>query len=175
MWLCLFLLSPAQAAPEPCAPAAVEASAAHADIQALMTRFAQAIEHKDKAGFMALFLPAAPTWRSVLSDDTLARARKRRPEIAKVPDDPGYTPQKMMDDILASPAISSEHFEHVQIHSDGDVAVVWFDYRFCIGDRVGNYGNESWQLLRSADGWRIASVVWSIRLPDAGADGTICR
>jgi len=163
------------AAAEPTQAEANPEATARADIQTLMARFAEAIKAKDKAGFTALFLPGAPTWRSVMSDDTLVRARKRRSDIAKAPEDPGYTPQKMMDNIIASSAISSEHFEHVQILTDGDLATVWFDYRFCIGERVTNYGHESWQLLRADDGWRIASVVWSIRLPDADGNGTICR
>jgi hypothetical protein len=55
----------------------------------------------------------------------------------------------------------------VEIRTDGTVASAYFDFRFLIEGKVQNTGAESWQLVRSADGWRIASVIYSSSPPSA--------
>ncbi len=47
----------------------------------------------------------------------------------------------------------------VHIQTDGTIASVYFDFRFLIDGKVQNTGSESWQLVKFADGWRIASII----------------
>jgi hypothetical protein len=40
-----------------------------------------------------------------------------------------------------------------------------FDYEFVEDNRTGNYGVETWQMMKNADGqWKIASVFWSTHI-----------
>ena len=57
-----------------------------------------------------------------------------------------------------------EAISNLRIDSDGDVGQVWFDYNFVRGGYRENWGKESWQMVRTNDGWRIAGVVWSQEL-----------
>ena len=46
--------------------------------------------------------------------------------------------------------------EHV--HIDAGLATVWADYWFFVGDRLSHCGVDSFQLYKSADGWKLASI-----------------
>ncbi|GGC66187.1 nuclear transport factor 2 family protein [Undibacterium terreum] len=55
-----------------------------------------------------------------------------------------------------------EKFYNIKITQDGHVGWVMFDFEFLSNKKVENYGVETWQLLKAADGkWKIFSVVWS--------------
>lgn len=71
------------------------------------------------------------------------------------------SPRKFINMIAADKAKIDETISNVRIDSDGDVAQVWFDYSFLNGDYKENWGKESWQMVRTEDGWKIAAVVWS--------------
>ena len=53
----------------------------------------------------------------------------------------------------------------MQIDTDGEVASVSFDYVYLSNDKISNSGREKWLLVRTEDGWKIISVVYTIRLP----------
>jgi hypothetical protein len=59
------------------------------------------------------------------------------------------------------PAPVEETFSSVRIELDAEIAQVWFDYTFMEGSYRSNWGKESWHLVRTESGWKIASVVWS--------------
>lgn len=52
--------------------------------------------------------------------------------------------------------------EHPRIDTDGEVARVWFDYSFMVGNYKQDSGKDAWHLLRTDAGRKIASVVWSM-------------
>lgn len=55
-----------------------------------------------------------------------------------------------------------EKFYNLKITQDGHVAWVMFDFEFVEDNKIENYGVETWQMLKNADGkWKILSVVWS--------------
>jgi len=160
----------------PCAMAAAAADASP-DTQAIaqvVQAFGQAIRARDAAGFRALFLPDAVTWRQVYADDSLRRLRQRR-TLEKVPPLDGDSPGAMIDGIVRAGAAVDEPVAGLRILSDGDVATVFFRYSYCVDGAPTNYGSESWQLLRTEAGWRIASVVWSVRLPPVPGTAPACR
>ena len=45
--------------------------------------------------------------------------------------------------------------------SDGAVASVYFHFDFVIDGKVENRGDETWQLVKTADGWRIVAISYS--------------
>ncbi|MEL6712201.1 MAG: hypothetical protein AAFP86_00415 [Planctomycetota bacterium] len=44
---------------------------------------------------------------------------------------------------------------------DGDIAVVWTPYDFWVGDERRHGGIDIFNLLRTDDGWKVASVTWT--------------
>jgi hypothetical protein len=51
--------------------------------------------------------------------------------------------------------------KNIQIMSDGAVASVYFHFDFIIDGKVENRGDETWQLVKTVDGWRIIAIAYS--------------
>lgn len=142
-----------------------EASPAETPVQqveAVIEAFRTAIIDKDKARFTRLFLPGNVAWQDVTGDANLQRIREKRPEASKVRVDPKDNYLSFIDGIVSDKDRSEEKFRNVKIDTDGDVASVYFDYSFHSNDRETNHGKEAWHLVRTDDGWKIVSVIWSM-------------
>lgn len=131
-------------------------------IEAVIKAFGKAMVDRDRDGFLRLFLREDITWVGSYTDGSVARYRAS----LKDPKEPspkisGGTPRKFIDKIISAPEARTETFENVRIDTDGEMAQVLFDYSFMIGDYRNNWGKESWQLVRTENGWKIAAVVWS--------------
>lgn len=61
----------------------------------------------------------------------------------------GSPHQAMWDERIANP----------KVHVDGDLAMVWVDYTFYLGDRKSHCGVDVFQLVKGADGWKIVTLV----------------
>ena len=143
-------------------PSANDSDAIHRVIESFRT----AIIARDKPRFLALFHHGPLVWQSVLSDATLARNREKRPDAIKARVDPGSTPQSFIDLIASEEKRNEEKFWNIQIHTDGDIAAVTFDYAYFYDNAETNHGKESWLMVRTESGWKITSVVYSVNLPD---------
>ncbi|HEY0488206.1 MAG TPA: nuclear transport factor 2 family protein [Telluria sp.] len=134
-----------------------------AQIEKVVENFRTAIVNKDEDGFLKLFLKEDITWTGVMTDASIARLYANRPNPAMKPPRKtmNMSPRKFINMIAADKAEIDETISNVRIDSDGDVAQVWFDYSFLNGDYKENWGKESWQMVRTEDGWKIAAVVWS--------------
>ncbi len=155
-----------------CTPAFAQAATDAADPQAAAKReiggvieaFRTAIIDKDKPKFLALFPASGPVaWQSVVGDDNLRQLRLKRPEAGKANYNPKYSHLSFIDGIVSEPERNEEVFDDIRIDTDGDIATVAFDYRFLQDGRETNRGREAWNLVRTDAGWKIVSVVWSMR------------
>jgi len=54
---------------------------------------------------------------------------------------------------------------NLSIDTDGEIASVSFDYSYLTNTKMINWGKEQWQLVRTESGWKIFSVVYTIRNP----------
>ena len=135
------------------------------EIAQLVERFQKAIIAKDIAGFMQLFLREDITWNVVYTDDSVKRynANLNDPAIPRATKIQGGSPRRFIESIARSRQARSEAISNVRIDTDGEVAQVWFDFAFIVGDYKSAWGKESWQLVRTGDGWKIAAVVWSAK------------
>ena len=151
--------------------AQTEAKAAETtqEIEAVVEAFRTAIIDKDKERFVKLFLHENITWQSVKGDETLAFVRQKTPDAAKVAVNPQKTYLSFIDGIVAAKEKQEEKFWNIKIDTDGDVASVFFDYSFHASDKKTNDGKEAWHLVKTDDGWKIVSVIWSVnRTPTPG-------
>lgn len=132
-------------------------------IEAVIKAFEKAIADKDKDAFMRLFLHEDITWVGVYTDASVARYRASLKDPAQPTPkaQSGGTPRRFIESIARAPEARTETFDIVRIDTDGEMAQVLFDYSFMIGDYRSNWGKESWQLVRTENGWKIAAVIWS--------------
>ena len=133
------------------APATVE-------IEHLMGAFHQAVESHDGARVASMFIGDGSTWFNVLSDATYARVLAKNPSAVKVRHSSFQEFAKFVSSSHA--AIDPQH-SNVQIHTDGTIASVYFDFVFVIDGKPENQGSETWQLVKASDGWKIAALTYS--------------
>lgn len=134
------------------------------EIERIIETFRTAIISKDTARFMGLFLREDITWTGVFTDASVDRfyAKRKDPKLPRPPKYFSDSPRQFIEGIAKAAGPEEETFSNVRIDTDGDVAQVWFDYSFVVGDYKQNWGKESWQLVRTEAGWKIAAVVWSM-------------
>ncbi|MBS0200223.1 MAG: nuclear transport factor 2 family protein [Proteobacteria bacterium] len=140
-----------------------------AAIHKVIEQFRISIINKDKPAFIGLFFSDKPeevTWQWVVDDAVLARIRKTKPQALKARHVPTSNYLSFIDGETkpgAQPA--EEKFSDVKIDTDGEVASVNFDYTFLAAGKETNWGREMWQLVRTDAGWKIISIIYSVRDP----------
>ena len=153
----LFACTLAGAHAEP-APTAAH-KAAVAEIEKIVQQFQANIINKDAAALGSLFLPENNSWLMVLDDDSYAAAQKKKPDVRKVfPSTYG----EFVSFVGASKKPIEEKFFNVKIDTNGAVGSVYFDFTFHQDGVVSNRGSEAWHMVKTADGWKISSMIYSI-------------
>jgi len=144
-------------------------------IERVIETFRAALVNKDEEAFLRLFLKEDITWTGVTTDASIERmyANRPKPEMKRPFKFFNSSPREFIGFVVKNKEKIDETISNVRIDSDGDVAQVWFDYNFVSGSYKENWGKESWQMVRTGDGWKIAGVVWSQELnptprPSAG-------
>ena len=151
--------------PAPSAGQTQTASDRHANqtaIEQVMKQYHAAILAHDGTALSGLFLPDANLWLNVLTDSAYARAQANSPTAQKVRVSNYKDFAKLVSTTLKS--FDPEH-SNVVIHTDGTIAAVYFDFVFNVAGKANNRGSETWQLVKAADGWRIASIIYSSEPP----------
>ncbi len=134
-------------------------------IEQVVEAFRVSIIKKDKEQFMKLFYSDSIPWIGVTTDNSLARINAKQSAAGKeaIPKiRGGGNLTSFIEDIVGNPNPVEETFDNVRIDSDGDVAQVWFDYVFVDNGYKANAGKEAWHMVRTANGWKINSVIWSM-------------
>jgi ketosteroid isomerase-like protein len=137
-----------------------------AAIRQVVEAFRHALATKDKPAYMRLFFSNRPEeigWQFVSEDRRLAQIQASKPDAIKARRIPANTFVSLIDSAVATPEQREETFANIDVQTDGDVAAVTFDYTFIANGTVTNWGKELWQLVRTEDGWKIYSVVYSLR------------
>lgn len=151
------------------------AMAAHNDpedvaaVREVVEAFRLSIINKDKATFLGLFYsdnPERVTWQMVDDDARVARLKEFVPEARRVVWWPENNYLTMIDRTVEAGSEPIEVvFRDVIIDTDGEIASVNFDYSMLLDEKEQHWGREMWHLVRTDDGWRIISVIWSQRDP----------
>lgn len=148
------------------AAAQVPDSKDRVQIEQVVETFRTAIVNKDEEAFLKLFLKEDVTWTGVLNDASAERmyANRPRPEMKRPTKLSTGNPRRFIHSIATDKDRIEETVSNLRIDSDSDVAQVWFDYSFVSGGYKENWGRESWQMVHTAEGWKIAGVVWSVEV-----------
>lgn len=133
-----------------------------AAIEQVMQKYHAAILAHDGSALAALFLPDANLWLNVLTDSAYAQALAKSPTARKVRVSHYQDFAKL---VSTTPKTFDPEHSNLVIHTDGAIAAVYFDFVFNVDGKANNRGSETWQLVKAADGWRIASIVYSSEPP----------
>lgn len=124
--------------------------------------FFEAIKYKDKDRFLHLFHPEAVSWVGVYSDESITILRQRYGNGEHKPKAVPASPEAFIDNIVRSPFDISESWHNLEVLGDEDIATIHFDYVYYLGDFKSNWGEESWQLVKTDAGWKITGVTFSM-------------
>ena len=149
----------------PSAPRTVTASehnAQQAAIENVMKQFHEAVVTHNGDALAGLFLPDANIWLNVLTDtayDRVQASAKKRPKVSVG----NY--RDFAKFVSTTPNALDPQHSNIVIHTDGTIAAVYFDFVFNVNGKAQNSGSETWQLVKTADGWRIAAITYSSEPP----------
>ncbi|MGA7523588.1 MAG: nuclear transport factor 2 family protein [Acidobacteriaceae bacterium] len=129
-----------------------------AAIEQVMKQYHEAVVSHNGAALSALFLPDANLWLSVLTDRAYEGAQAKGAKDPKVKVGSYRDFAKV---VSSTPKTFDPEHSNVVIHTDGTIAAVYFDFVFNIDGKVENRGSETWQLVNTANGWRIAAITYS--------------
>ena len=133
-----------------------------AAIENVMKQYHAAILAHDGTTLAGLFLPYANLWLNVLTDSAYAQAQAKSATTQKVRISSYRDFAKLLS---TTPKSFDPEHSNVVIHTDGTIAAVYFDFVFNVDGKANNRGSETWQLVKAADGWRIASIIYSSEPP----------
>jgi ketosteroid isomerase-like protein len=140
---------------------AADHHAEEAAIEQVMKQYHAAILAHDGTALSGLFLPDA-NLLNVLTDSTYAQAQAKAATAQKIRISSSRDFAKL---VSATPKSFDPQHSNVVIHTDGTIAAVYFDFVFNVDGKANNRGSETWQLVKAADGWRIASIIYSSEPP----------
>lgn len=139
-------------------PAIAAEPSGQADVQKVVDQFQTALKAHDGATIRSLFLPDTKAWWTTLGDASYKKVKEKHPEVMRFK---AGTYQEFADYVTNAKESVEERFHNVRIQTDGAIASVYFDFEFLSGGKVANHGAETWQLIRTDDGWKIASMLYS--------------
>lgn len=145
-----------------------------AAIKRVVELFRTSLINKDKATYMSLFFSDKPEdigWQFVSEDTRLEHIRTTKPDAIKARQIPSNNFISLIDGAVAAREPREETFSNVGVETDGEIASVSFDYTFLSNGKKTNWGKEMWQLVRTEKGWKIFSVVYTIRDHRSAGEG----
>ncbi len=135
-------------------------------IHTVVQTFQDAIAQKDSTLFRTLFFHDTVPFVGMMSELTEWSIKKDYPDFQGLATS---TSDRFISEICASPKKHREDFFNVQIHFDGVIADVTFDYAFYSEASMMQWGSEKWNLVFVDNQWLITDVIYSIRFPDIEA------
>lgn len=69
--------------------------------------------------------------------------------------------------IGSSPTILLERMWNAEVRISGTIASVWTEYDFHVDGRFSHCGIDAFQLVRTAAGWRVTSIIYTVVEPAA--------
>jgi ketosteroid isomerase-like protein len=105
-----------------------------------------AISAKDSTAFMALMTPGARAYSVSNGASRFRDVEVDATGLARASGQPAYL-ERMWDPTVLV---------------DGDLAVVWTPYDFWIGDQFSHCGTDVFTMMRTEDGWRLATIAYNV-------------
>lgn len=139
---CLLLAAPAALAQTAATPPAAETEA----VKATITRFFEGLRKGDSAVVRSTLAPTVVLHTIGTRGGTVQVMRE--------------TPQELLQAVGTKHAeVWDERITFERVLIDAQLASVWTPYQFYLGPKFSHCGTNSFQLVKLAQGWRIAYVI----------------
>ncbi|SDG67378.1 nuclear transport factor 2 family protein [Dyella sp. 333MFSha] len=135
------------------------ADAPKAEIQHAVDTFQAALKAHDAKSVSSLFLNDNISWYTSLGDASFTSVKARHSEVTTAYK--AGTLKQFTDFIGSGKVQVEERFHNIRIDTDGTVASVYFDFDFLADGKIANHGAETWQMIHTPDGWKIAAMLYS--------------
>jgi len=129
-------------------------------IENLLQTFMKSIETRDSITIYSLFADSPVTWVGVYQP----MSQQARVAVNTSANSYMVSDYKKWFRSVSSSGLKSELFSNPVIVEDGTIGSVTFDYSFWGNGKKGNWGKESWGLVKIDDKWKIASVIFSMEM-----------
>lgn len=129
----------------------LQAQTNHNDKQAVLeivNKFFVALEKKDTSLYKSIAFTNSQIWVSRNKADSV------KTEMRYISDDIAHLPS--MKEVIEERALKTE----INLH--GNIAVVWAPYTLSFGGKFSHCGIDIFTLLKTNDGWKIVSCVYSV-------------
>lgn len=136
------------------------------NLNKVIVEFEESIIEKDSTRFKKLFFDDKVAFVGIMSEETEMSIKKDYPEFEGIS---VSTCAKFIQQICETDKAQQEKFYNIRIDTDGSIASITFDYSYLSGDRMMQWGNEKWNLVKINKEWLITDVVFSIHFPDIEA------
>jgi hypothetical protein len=135
-----------------------------AELEFITSEFMRCIKEKDKDAFLSLFYNDSTPWLGKFEPKSEQITRDNNPDAINPKGIFDISKFEFIDMMVGAPATVAieEKFSNLQIDTDGWIASVNFDYEMFMDDKMTNSGREFWHLVKTNDGWKISSVVYSV-------------
>lgn len=137
-----------------------EASSEQQQIRQLLNTFMDCIPTRDTLTMFSLFADAPVTWIGVWKPESQKERLRADPEASAYL----ISDYKTWFGNVIKNGVKQEVFSNAVIVEDGSIGSVTFDYSFWNQGNKGNWGKESWGLIKVDGNWKIASVLFSFEL-----------
>lgn len=136
------------------------------EINSLLSGFMKAIQTRDSIGMYSFFADVPVTWVGVWKPATQKQRLQKDGKALeyKVSD------YKTWFRAVSASGFKEEKFRNPVIVADESIGSVTFDYSFWVNGKKGNWGKESWGLIKQNGAWKIASVLFSMDLESVNSE-----
>ncbi len=134
-----------------------------AEIENVIQLFKESIVKKDSTTFFSLFHENPVIWIGLVKNKSQQKRLEKNPLNKK-----NYfkdTYENFFKYIMEK-GTKEEKFELIKIVNDDVIASVTFDYSFYEDNKMSNWGNEYWHLIKARGKWKIVSVIYSIEISE---------
>ncbi|MBA9076761.1 MULTISPECIES: nuclear transport factor 2 family protein [Rufibacter] len=140
---CLAVGLSAIAQPKKTAPASTADARA---VEAAVVRFFDGMRANDSTLARSVLAPNARLLTVAAGKDGVVRTHE--------------TPLDRFMEMISKPQekVLDERIWGVKVNIDGDLATLWCDYAFYVGDTFSHCGADAFLLYRGKDGWKIFSI-----------------
>lgn len=135
-------------------------------LETLVKEFTRCINEKDSAAFKKLFFTESVPFVGIMSEATEASIKKNYAEFEGIS---VSNSKQFMEQIINSKKVQSERIYHLKYETDNSIASIDFDYSFTAGEKMIQWGHESWNLVYVDNTWLITDVIFSIHFPKVEA------
>ena len=134
-------------------------------LSSLVEEYMRCIRDQDEGAFLQLFYSDNTPWLGRFDEASEAIATSNNPEVINKFGIFDISKNTFISSMVSPPKALQfeESYSNLSIEMDGHIASVSFDYKLCVNSNPIKRGKELWQVINTHAGWKIVSVIHSIR------------